>query len=245
MRGGAARGLRREDGASFAEQFRARLVVVGGPAKGREIALESARLLLGRSEDADVVLSDDSLSADFHHEIYPQANEMLEGRNPYPPADFDPTVGPNFIWPPLVAYLATPFTALPLGVADIVMLVLGLACMAAALWVVGLRDWRVYGAVALWPQVAGEMRVSHLTAPLCLLLALAWRSRDRRFPPGATSSSRSTSEATCLAPRSSRTSSSRRTRAGRSRGFATSAASSSARRPTARSSRWTTTSRAG
>ena len=62
MRGGVARGLRRDDGASFAEQFRARLVVVGGPAKGREIALESARLLLGRSEEADVVLSDDSLS---------------------------------------------------------------------------------------------------------------------------------------------------------------------------------------
>ena len=29
-----------------------------------------------------VGLSDDSLSADFHHEIYPQAKEMLEGHNP-------------------------------------------------------------------------------------------------------------------------------------------------------------------
>ncbi len=132
-----------------------------------------------------VGLSDSSLSADFHHEIYPQAKLMLEGRNPYPPPDFDPTVAANYIWPPLVAYLATPLTALPLGAADIVMLVLGLVCMAAALWLVGLRDWRVYGLVALWPQVAGEMRVSHLTAPLCLLLALAWRSRDRRLAPGA------------------------------------------------------------
>ena len=40
-----------------------------------------------------VGLSDDSLSADFHHEIYPQAKEMLAGSNPYPPPDFDPTVG--------------------------------------------------------------------------------------------------------------------------------------------------------
>jgi hypothetical protein len=42
----------------------------------------------------------------------------------------------------------------------------------------------VYGALALWPQVTGEMRVSHLTAPICLLLALAWRTRDRATQPG-------------------------------------------------------------
>jgi hypothetical protein len=131
-----------------------------------------------------VGLSDDSLSADFHHEIYPQAKEMLEGGNPYPAPDFDPTVGANYIWPPLVTYVLAPLTLLPLGVADVVMLALGLVCIAASLWVVGLRDWRVYGLVAMWPQVAGEMRVSHLTAPLCLLLALAWRSRDRRLEPG-------------------------------------------------------------
>ncbi len=132
-----------------------------------------------------VGLSDNSLSADFHHEIYPQAKQMLEGHNPYPPPDFDPTVGANYIWPPLVAYLVAPLTVLPLGVADVVMLVLGLACIAASLWIVGLRDWRVYGLVAMWPQIAGEMRVSHLTAPICLLLALAWRSRDRPLRPGA------------------------------------------------------------
>ena len=132
-----------------------------------------------------VGLSDDSLSADFHHEIYPQAKQILEGRNPYPPPDFDPTVGANFIWPPIVVYLLSPLTLLPLGAADVVMLVLGLACIAASLWIVGLRDWRVYGLVAMWPQIAGEMRVSHLTAPICLLLALAWRSRDRELAPGA------------------------------------------------------------
>ncbi len=131
-----------------------------------------------------VGLSDNSLSADFHHEIYPQAKLMLEGRNPYPPPDFDPTAAANYIWPPLVAYLAAPLTVLPLGAADVAMLVLGLACMAAAVWLVGVRDWRVYGVLALWPQVTGEMRVSHLTAPICLLLALAWRTRERPVHPG-------------------------------------------------------------
>ncbi len=137
-----------------------------------------------------VGLSNTSLSADFHHEIYPQAKEMLEGHNPYPPPDFDPTVGANYIWPPLVAYLAAPLTVLPLGVADVVMLVLGLACFVASLWIVGLRDWRVYGLVAMWPQIAGEMRVSHLTPPICLLLALAWRSRDNGSSRASRSDSR-------------------------------------------------------
>ena len=54
----------------------------------------------------------------------------------------------------------------------------------ASLRLVGVRDWRVYGAFALWPSVIGEIRVSHLTPVLCLLAALAWRYRERRFAPG-------------------------------------------------------------
>ena len=54
-----------------------------------------------------------------------------------------------------------------------------------SLRIVGVRDWRVYGAFALWPSVIGEIRVSHLTPFLCLLVALAWRYRDVRFAPGA------------------------------------------------------------
>ena len=45
---------------------------------------------------------------------------------------------------------------LPAGVADVLMLLIGLVCFALALWLVGLRDWRVYGLVALWPQVRGR-----------------------------------------------------------------------------------------
>jgi pSer/pThr/pTyr-binding forkhead associated (FHA) protein len=60
MRGGAAHG--QEAGAGFAQRFRARLVVVDGPAAGRSIELGGERLLLGRGEDADLVLADASLS---------------------------------------------------------------------------------------------------------------------------------------------------------------------------------------
>ena len=50
---------------------------------------------------------------------------------------------------------------------------LGLAALALSLWLVGVRDWRVYGVFCLWPEVVGEMRVAHLTP----VLALGRRSR--------------------------------------------------------------------
>ena len=63
MRGGTtARKMRGEPRADFAQRFRARLVVVDGPAAGSELALERERVLVGRGEEADLVLADDSLS---------------------------------------------------------------------------------------------------------------------------------------------------------------------------------------
>ena len=63
-------------------------------------------------------------------------------------------------------------------------ILIGLGCFALSLWLVGVRDWRVYGVFALWPEVVGEMRVSHLTPIVALLVAAAWRYRDTRGLPG-------------------------------------------------------------
>ena len=50
--------------------------------------------------------------------------------------------------------VAAPFTALESVPAGIAFALFGLLCMALALWVVGVRDWRIYGVVGLWPQVS-------------------------------------------------------------------------------------------
>jgi hypothetical protein len=126
----------------------------------------------------------DSLAYDFHHELYPQTKLMLEGTNPYPPRGFDPTYGANLIWPPFAALLVAPFTLLPLGTAELVLAVLGPICFAVALALVGVRDWRVYGALGLWPQVVGEVRLSHLTPVLARLAAAAWRGRNTELRSG-------------------------------------------------------------
>ena len=127
---------------------------------------------------------DGPFAGDFHHELYPEAKLILDGTSPFPEPDWNPLAQPNLIWPPLAAYLVAPLTVLPLGVADVVIVLLGLVCFGLALWVIGVRDWRVYGAFALWPEVVGEMRVAHLTPMLMLLVALAWRYRNRVLTPG-------------------------------------------------------------
>lgn len=125
-----------------------------------------------------------TLAWDFHHELYPQAQRMLEGGNPYPSDDHDPRTGTNWVWPPGAALIVSPLTLLPSDAADVLMALLGLACFAAALFVVGVRDWRVYGVVALWPSVFIEPGLAHLTPLITLLTAIGWRTRDGGARPG-------------------------------------------------------------
>jgi Glycosyltransferase family 87 len=114
------------------------------------------------------------LAWDFRNELYPQAKEILAGDNPYPEA----------LWPPLAALVAMPFTVLRSEAAGVAFAALGLVCIALALWLVGVRDWRVFGVVALWPPVLADIRIAHLTPMLCLLTALVWRYRDRPLVSG-------------------------------------------------------------
>ena len=90
--------------------------------------------------------SSDSLAIDFHNEIYPEAQQLLHGTNPFPGPDADLSRGSNHIWPPFVGYVVAPLTLLPAGGADIAAAIAQPDRFVAALWIVGVRDWRVYGA---------------------------------------------------------------------------------------------------
>ena len=128
--------------------------------------------------------SSGSLAADFHNELYPEAKLLLDWENPFPGPDHPLEEGKNLVWPPVAAFLVAPLTILSADGADWAIGILGLLASLLSLRIVGVRDWRVYGAFALWPSVVGEIRVSHLTPFLCVLVALAWRYRDVRFAPG-------------------------------------------------------------
>lgn len=147
-------------------------------------------LLLGVVPVAALVLAlsayagDDRLALDFHHEVYRQAEAVVDGRDAYELPDADLSDRSNLVWPMAAVLPVVPLTALPPGGADWLATAAVLASLVGALRLLDVRDWRVYGAFGLWPEVVGEMRVAHLTPVLAVLAALAWRHRDRRLVPG-------------------------------------------------------------
>jgi len=126
----------------------------------------------------------DRLALDFHHELFPQAQAVVHGRDAYPPPDADLSDGTNAIWPMAAVLPVVPLTALPADAADWLVSLLVVATLVAALWVFEVRDWRVYGITLLWSPVIDAYQTGNVTLPLVLLVALTWRYRDRVAPAG-------------------------------------------------------------
>lgn len=122
-------------------------------------------------------------AVDFRDELYPEAQLVLHGRNPFPSAHAALHF-PALIWPVPAALLGGPFTAASAHAAGVVYSVLLAAALLATPWVMGVRDWRVYGIVALWPSGIASVQAGNVTPLLALLLAVAWATRSRRILPG-------------------------------------------------------------
>jgi hypothetical protein len=52
-------------------------------------------------------------------------------------------------------------------------------------FVLGVRDWRCFGVIFLWPPVISAIQTANVTLWLALAAALAWRFRDRALAPAA------------------------------------------------------------
>lgn len=122
-------------------------------------------------------------AVDFRGELYPEAQHVLHGMNPFPPASA-PFPYHSTIWPIPAALAVSPLTALPEGPAGVVFTGLLVLALAAALWTLDVRDWRVYGIVGLWPATIQGIQAGNVTALLAFLLAVSWATRGRRFAPG-------------------------------------------------------------
>jgi alpha-1,2-mannosyltransferase len=116
---------------------------------------------------------------DFHGALWQAARDVLDGRSPYPPATAAGVApGDRFVYPPPVALLLVPFGLLPFPLAAALITVVLIAAVAATLAVLGVRDWRCYGAAYLSVAVLHDIRLGALTPLLALGLALAWRWRE-------------------------------------------------------------------
>ena len=121
-----------------------------------------------------------TLAFDFRP-FYRAAGAILEGETPYPAAD-DPLTawtGP-YVYPPLGALISIPFRAVPFDVAGVVVMVLLTAAALAIPYLLGVRDWRCFGVVFLWPPVWNAIQTGNMTLVLGLAAAIAWRFRDVR-----------------------------------------------------------------
>ena len=137
-------------------------------------------LLLAMVVAAEV--AGDKVAVDFSKAFYPAAQDVLNGVSPYTEAGIGR--GAAYVYTPATAFLVSPFTAMPLEVAQAIASIGLVACFVLTPWVLGVRDWRVVGAMLLWAPFVSGLQTGNLTFLLGLLAALAWRFRDRRFVPG-------------------------------------------------------------
>ena len=132
------------------------------------------------------VLVGHGIVTDFRNTFYPAAEAVRHGVSPYPhPGDDVVALGRAYVYPPLIALVTVPVTLLPVSVAEVGVLALLTAAVLLTLWVLGVRDWRCYGLVFLWPPFLAAVKTGNVTALLGLGAALTWRFRDRPAAAGA------------------------------------------------------------
>ena len=130
-------------------------------------------------------VQDDAIAFDFRP-FYSAAEAVLDGASPYPTAD-DPLTAQSgaYVYPPLIAILTVPFTVVPVEAAGLLMMALLAAAALAIPFVLGVRDWRCYGVMFLWPPVLSAIQTGNVTLLLGLCAALVWRFRERMLPSSA------------------------------------------------------------
>jgi hypothetical protein len=129
-------------------------------------------------------VADDAVAFDFRV-FYAAAESVLDGESPYQALD-DPSadVARGYVYPPVTAIATIPFTLLPLEAAGLVAMALLVGVALAIPWVLGVRDWRCFGMLLLWPPVLSAIQTGSVTLLLALGAALAWRYRNRPFATG-------------------------------------------------------------
>jgi hypothetical protein len=126
-----------------------------------------------------------SFAGDFGKEFWPAGLRVLHGQSPYILGRAQIASGLAFPYPGLTALLFAPFALIAKGPSEALFTLLCFASLFAALRVLGVGDWRLYGIVLLWAPVLNAWQSANLTLPLALGLAVVWRYRDRPAVAGA------------------------------------------------------------
>jgi len=125
------------------------------------------------------------LALDFHWELYQQAELVREGEPAFDTPDAYLEDRANLVWPFAAVLPVVPLTLVGPDAADWVATFFTLATLFGALFVLGVRDWRIYGVTLLWPSVIDAVQTGNASLPIVFLIALMWRYRSRAGIAGA------------------------------------------------------------
>ena len=125
------------------------------------------------------------LGFDFRGTVWEPARAIVNGASPYPRPDAAALLaaGNPSIYPPVLLVAAVPLAQLPLGGALAAWTLLQVACIAAALWLVGLRDWRCYALCLVSFPLLGQVVMGQVEGLMLLGAAIAWRFREHARVP--------------------------------------------------------------
>lgn len=105
---------------------------------------------------------------------------FVDGTSPYPERTPEAiSTKQNFLYPAPMAAIFAPISLIPFGIAAALFSVAVALAAIAALFVLGVRDWRCYGAVFLGLPLVLSVGLGTISTFLMLGLALLWRYRDR------------------------------------------------------------------
>jgi hypothetical protein len=125
------------------------------------------------------------LAIDFHRQYWIVGNRVLDGLSPYDRDWQSIYHGVGFPYSAFDALLFAPFGLVPHTAADWTFTALVIAAGMLTLWILGVRDWRVYGVALLWAPVVSAWQTANLTLLLGMGIAGAWRVRRQPAAVGA------------------------------------------------------------
>lgn len=118
-------------------------------------------------------------AVDFQHSFWVAGSRTLHGLDPYAWTRGQISGGVSFPYPALTALLLSPFGLMSSFPESIPVTAAAIVAAPLSLWILKVRDWRVYGAVALWAPVVVGWQSANFTLALIVGIALLWRFRQR------------------------------------------------------------------
>ncbi len=125
-----------------------------------------------------------NVAVDFHNAYYVAGYRLLHGGDPYAWTHSQIREGIAFVYPAFSALFFAPFALISVAAAGVVVTLVWIALTPLTLWVLGVRDWRVYGAAMLWLPVFSTWETGNETIVLVLLAAVVWRYRANPIVAG-------------------------------------------------------------